>query len=81
MWYFVFEVTKMGDEKSEDKKVKAVIHAVNVGPAEQAKFNRTLTVDQIIDLLRTGTSGRKLLLKKRANPDDNVVIEYKGVGE
>ena len=61
----------------EERKVTAVIHAENVDAEQRRRFNRELTVDEIIQILQNGSGGRPLLLKKRAKEDENVVVEYK----
>lgn len=63
--------------ENEQNGVEAVIHAEKVGPEEQAGFNRRMTVEEIIEVLNNGAPGKKLLLSKTGDPNDNVVVEYR----
>lgn len=60
----------------EESRIKAIIHGERVGPEKRASFTRTLTIEEVRQILINGSSGRKLLLTKKDDPDDNVVIEY-----
>jgi len=63
--------------KKKDE-TEAVIHAENIGTEERAKFTKPIkTLEEIISLLKGETPGRRVLLKKRDTPDDNVVVEYR----
>ena len=62
---------------SENKKIEAIIHGERVGPEEQAKFTRRLTLEEICQIITSGAPGKKLLLSKRDDRDDNVVVEYR----
>ena len=56
---------------------EAVIHGVNVDKIEQAKFDKSLTFEEIKQLILSGSQGKKVLLSKKEDPDENVVVEYK----
>ena len=60
----------------QDNVVKIVIHAENIGPEEQAEFNRKMTPEEIKRVLMHGVPGEKFLISKRGRPDKNVVVEY-----
>ena len=66
---------------NKPNETESILHASNIGEEERAKFTERLSLEEIIDVLKNGSNGRKFLIKKVDNPDDNVVIEYKQVSK
>ena len=66
---------------NKPNETESSLHASNIGEEERAKFTRRLSLEEIMDVLKNGSDGRKLLIKKADNPDDNVVVEYKKVSK
>lgn len=56
-------------------KTKAVIHGKNLTEEERKKFNKTMSLEELIKALKDGSSGQ-ILMSRRDNPDDNVAVEY-----
>lgn len=63
----------------ESRRIEAIIHARNVGPEEQAKFNKRLSLAEIKEVIANGSAGRHLLMAKRVCLDENVIVEYKKI--
>ena len=59
-------------------RVEAVIHGKNLTAEQRAKYTRRITtMEELVQLFQEGSGGRTLLLKKRDNPDDNALVEYR----
>ncbi|OGG51627.1 hypothetical protein A3C18_03210 [Candidatus Kaiserbacteria bacterium RIFCSPHIGHO2_02_FULL_54_11b] len=57
-------------------KIECISHGSKLTKEERAHFNRKVTTEEFMEVLRNGASGRVFLMSRRDNPDDNVVVEY-----
>ena len=67
----------MNTDNTAKPKVEAVIHRENLTEEERAKFNHTLTINEIIKALREGSNGCPILVTRKDKPGDNILVEYK----
>ena len=52
---------------NKPNETESILHASNIREEERAKFTRRLSFEEIMDVLKNGSNGRKLLIKKADN--------------
>lgn len=63
-----------------EKTIECITHGSKLTEAERARFKgKKLTPDEMMEILLNGAPGLLILMSRKNNLDDNVVVEYRQV--